>query len=54
MNLLSSHTLDLINVKIDNLNNACRPFNLTNTTLLCSLSKMILDDIEDTEAHVEV
>lgn len=54
MNLLSSHTLDLVNVKIDNVNNACVPLNLTETILLCSLSKNALDEIEDTEAHVEV
>ena len=54
MNLRSSHTSDLVNVKIDNVNNACLPLNLTDTTLLCSLSKSVLDEIEDTEAHVEV
>lgn len=49
MNLLSTHSIDLINIRIDNKNNACIPFNLTNTSLMCLLTKTI-----SSEANVEV
>ncbi len=54
MNLLSSHSMNLINIRIDHIDDACMPFNLTNTSLMCLLSKSALNDLEDSEAHVEV
>jgi len=54
MNLSSTHSIDLINIKIDNINNACIPFNLTDTSLMCLLSKLTLNNIKESEANVEV
>jgi hypothetical protein len=54
MHLLSTHSIDLINVRIDNVNNACIPLNLTNTSLMCLLSKFSLNNLKDFEANVDV
>jgi hypothetical protein len=54
MNLSSTHSIDLINIKIDNINNACIPFNLTDTSLMCLLSKLTLNNIKESEANLEV
>jgi hypothetical protein len=54
INLLSTHSIDLINIRIDNINNACIPFNLTNTSLMCLVSKLTINTIKEPEANVEV
>jgi len=54
INLLSTHSIDLINVRIDNMNNACIPFNFTDISLMCLLPKFILNNIKHSEANVEV
>ncbi|CAF2311605.1 unnamed protein product [Rotaria sp. Silwood2] len=53
-NLASTHSIDLIDVRIDNMNNACIPFNLTNTYLMCLIAKLALNNMQDFEANVEV
>lgn len=54
MNLLSTHSIDLINIRIDDMNNSCLPLNLTETSLSCLLPKSTLNNIRDSEANVEV
>jgi hypothetical protein len=46
--------MDLIDVRIDNIHNACIPFNLTNNYLMCSLTKLAANNIKDSEANVDV
>ncbi|CAF0881012.1 unnamed protein product [Adineta steineri] len=53
-NLAATHSMDLINIRIDNINNACIPFNFTNTYLMCRLSKLALKNIQDSEANIDI
>ncbi len=53
-NLASTHSMDLIDVRIDNIHNACIPFNLTNNYLMCSLTKLALNNIKDSEPNIDV
>ncbi|CAF3574252.1 unnamed protein product [Rotaria socialis] len=53
-NLASTHSIDLIDVRIDDMSNGCIPFNLTNTHLMCSLTKSALNNTRDLEANVEI
>lgn len=53
-NLAATHSIDLINIRIDNMNNACIPFNLTDTFLMCTLTKSILNEINEMDPNVEV
>ncbi|CAF4839752.1 unnamed protein product, partial [Rotaria magnacalcarata] len=36
------------------MSNGCIPFNLTNTYLMCSLTKSVLNNTRDLEANVEI
>ncbi|CAF0773881.1 unnamed protein product [Adineta ricciae] len=53
-NLAVTHSLDLIDVQIDNIHNACLPMNLTDTYLTCTLSKAALNNLKDYEANIDI
>ena len=53
-NLSSTHSIDQIDIRIDNLSNACIPFNFTDTSLSCLLSRSALDNLTNSEPNVEV
>ena len=46
--------MDQINVRMDDINNACVPFNLTDTYLLCLVSKSIIKQLKNSEINVYV
>ncbi|CAF4667346.1 unnamed protein product [Rotaria sp. Silwood1] len=53
-NLAATHSIDQIDIRIDNISNACIPFNFTNTQLLCLLSKSTIKNIKNSQANVEI
>lgn len=53
-NLAATHSIDDIDIRIDNINNACIPFNFTDTQVLCLLSKFAVKNFENSEPIVEV
>ncbi|UJR25877.1 hypothetical protein I4U23_007227 [Adineta vaga] len=53
-NLDVTHSMDLIDVQIDHIHNACIPFNLTNTYLMCTLSKAAMNNLKDSEANIDI
>ncbi|CAF1162710.1 unnamed protein product [Adineta ricciae] len=53
-NLSSTHSIDDIVIRIDSINNACVPFNFTDTELLCLLSRSILQASDNSELQVEI
>lgn len=47
-------TSDQINIKIDNINNACIQFNYTDTYLSCLIFKSVIKNFTNSEPFVEV
>ncbi|CAF3798026.1 unnamed protein product [Adineta steineri] len=54
LNLAETHSIDEINIEIDNITNACIPFNFTDTQLLCLLSKNAMNNFENSDLHVRI
>ncbi|CAF2137619.1 unnamed protein product [Rotaria magnacalcarata] len=53
-NLISTHSMDQIDIRIENISNACFPFNFTDTQLLCVLPKTTIKKIKTYQANVEI
>ncbi|CAF0972266.1 unnamed protein product [Rotaria sordida] len=53
-NLIATHSIDQIDIRIDKISNACIPFNFTDTQLLCLLSKFTIKNIKNSQANVEI
>jgi hypothetical protein len=51
---LNLTSIDQIDIRIDNINNACIPFNLTDTYLSCLLTKSMIKNFTNSEPNVEV
>ena len=53
-NLISSHSMDQLNIYIDRVSNACLPLNLTETDLICVLAESAAQQFQHDQPYIEV
>ena len=53
-NLISSHSMDQLNIHVDRVQNACLPLKLTDTELICTLSESAVREFQHDQPYLEV